>query len=179
MQHWTPESGVVCKAGYLAAAALTQQALADGPVAFQPLSGTGAAQFDSYWVSVKAFLTKPGETAVTGGFQHAIVQERVTGLQSAISNTATERAKQRLFSKYEDRVTAPGRNTVLAEEHLAGLHSMQQGVGTAWTNAVPTKPTWELSNSSFIPKYSPTASPATTRSTENWAEQLPNQGEAA
>ena len=72
----------------------------------------------------------------------------MTGFQSAVSNTATERAKQQLFSKYEDRVTASGHNTVLAEEHLARLHSLQQGVGTAWMNAVPTKPTWELSDSS-------------------------------
>ena len=72
----------------------------------------------------------------------------MTGFQSAVSNTATERAKQQLFSKYEDRLTASGHNTVLAEEHLARLHSLQQGVGTAWMNAVPTKPTWELSDSS-------------------------------
>ena len=79
LQRWTPDSGVVCKAGYLAAAALIQQALAYGPVAFQPLSGTGAAQLDSYWESVQAFLTKPGEVAVAGGFQDAVAQEQVTG----------------------------------------------------------------------------------------------------
>ena len=33
----------------LAIPALIQRALADGPVAFQPLSGTGAAQLDGYW----------------------------------------------------------------------------------------------------------------------------------
>ena len=134
LQRWIPDSGVVCKAGYLAAAALIQQALAYGPVAFQPLSGTGAAQLDSYWESVQAFLTKPGEVAVAGGFQDAVAQKQVTGLQSAVSNTATERAKQQLFSKYEDRVTASGHNTVLAEEHLARLQSLQQGVGTAWVH---------------------------------------------
>ena len=85
LQRWTPDSGVVCKAGCPAAAALTQQALADGPDAFQPLSGTGAAQLDGYWESVKAFLTKPGEMAVAGGFQDAVTQELVAGLQRAVS----------------------------------------------------------------------------------------------
>ena len=105
--------------------------IAKEPVAFQLLSETANAQLTSYWESVKAFLTKPDEIAVAGDFQDAVAQQQVTGLQSAVSNTATERAKQRLFSKYEDRVTAPGHNTVLAEEQQARLHSLQQGVGTA------------------------------------------------
>ena len=54
--------------------------------------------------------------AVAGGFQDAVGQVQVTGLQSAVSNMAAERAKQRLFSKYEDRVV-PGRgHTVLARD---------------------------------------------------------------
>lgn len=154
LQRWTPESGVVCKAGYLAAAALTQTALADGYVAFQPLSGTGVERLDRYWESIKPFLSKPGAmagagaTAFAGSFQEACDQQQVQGLQRAVSQTVTEQAKQLLFSKYEARLTAGDHSTLVAEQHLARLHSLQQGIGTAWMNAVPTKPTWELSNAS-------------------------------
>lgn len=57
-----------------------------------------------------------------------------------------KKAKQRLFSKYEQRLRALDDSTKLVEEPLARLHSLQQGVGTAWMKAVPTQPTWELSN---------------------------------
>jgi hypothetical protein len=53
----TDGDGVISKAGFLAAAALTQSALEEGASAFQPLSDAGAAKMASSWEQFSAFCS--------------------------------------------------------------------------------------------------------------------------
>jgi hypothetical protein len=141
----TDSQGVVSRAGLLAAAALTQSALQDGAEAFQPLSGAHAMLLQASWEQVTAFCSGPEDDASTGQMtlQEAHAGGLLQQLQRRTSGVAREKRHEKLLGKYRAMLRDDS-TRVQAQEHLARLHSLQQGVGTCWLDVKPTKDQWEL-----------------------------------
>jgi hypothetical protein len=63
VQSLSAQGGIVCKAGFLAAVSLTQQALATGCDSFQPFKGESAVQLQQLWKEVNTACTCKGACA--------------------------------------------------------------------------------------------------------------------
>ena len=142
LQQLTAFGGVVCRAGFLAAASLAQSALGGGATDFQPLSACDDEDLTACWQQVTEFSDGPADLA------GKTVLEAHTGallgpLQRRISAAASEKAEQQLLGKYTAQL-GNADTKVHAQEHLARLHGLQQGVGTAWLDVRPTRDRWEL-----------------------------------
>jgi hypothetical protein len=138
LQRLVAFEGVTCRAGFLAAAAQTQAALAGGPECMLPFSGAALDPLVQAWDHVCTFR---GDD--TGPLQAALTAGTLPGLQRAVSSLVTQRTHDALLQKYRDMLAVDS-TRVQAEENLARLHSLQRGVGTAWMDVLPTKATWEL-----------------------------------
>jgi hypothetical protein len=141
----TDSQGVVSRAGLLAAAALTQSALQEGAAAFQPLSDAYATVLQSSWEQVAAFCSGPEHDTSIGqmSLQEAHAGGLLQQLQRRTSGVAREKRHEKLLGKYRAMLRDDS-TRVQAQEHLARLHSLQQGVGTCWLDVKPTKDQWEL-----------------------------------
>jgi hypothetical protein len=131
LQRMTELDGVVCRAGYLAAASLTQTALAAGAEGFQPLSAAAGGDLAACWQQVTAFCSGRDNFQLEA---QSMLEARQAGelqqLQRRVGGLAQEDLHSRLLDKYKAQLGEATR--VHAQEHLARLHSLEQGVGTCW-----------------------------------------------
>jgi hypothetical protein len=140
----TDGNGVISKAGFLAAAALTQSALEGGASAFQPLSDA-TAKMASSWEQVTAFCSQhepDGDTSVQN-LMEAYAGGMLHQLQRRTSGVAREQRHAHLLGRYQAMLSVDT-TRVQAQEHLARLYSLECGVGTCWLDVKPTKDQWEL-----------------------------------
>jgi hypothetical protein len=141
----TESQGVVSRAGFLAAAALTQKALQGGENSFQPLSDAGVAALGASWEQVVAYCRTSELDA--DPLPNSLLEAHAAGLlqllQRKVSGVARERRRGNLFGKYR-ALLGDEATRVHAQEHLARLHSLQEGVVSCWLEVKPTKDQWEL-----------------------------------
>jgi hypothetical protein len=143
LQHMTVADGITCRAGFLAAASLTQQALYNGAGNLCPFTGAAKQPLEQAWAQVCAFLGDEAGDVQAYSVQEAHDNGLLAGLQRSVSMQVTENTRALLLQKYEGRLADPAMK-VNAQENLARLHSLQGGVGTAWMGVLPTKTQWEL-----------------------------------
>jgi hypothetical protein len=144
LQRMPVFDGVVCRAGYLAAASLAQAALADGAQGFQPLGAAGDEDLAACWLQLTAFSNEgEGPHLKASTIQDAHSAGELQQLQRSIGGAVQAELHSLLLGKYEAQLSSEA-TRVQAQEHLARLHSLQQGVGTCWLDVRPTKDQWEL-----------------------------------
>ena len=132
-------SELVCKAAFIAAATLTQEALATEPVVVQrrigkvASTGVGADQYGAACTCKGACTCQLlGVISLAKAFDAG----SLPGMQHAVPQKIADRRHAHLTSKYETKA--------VALEHLAGLFSVQHSEATAWLNVMPTKDSWEM-----------------------------------
>lgn len=149
IQCLTEYSGIVCKAGFLAAAALAQQALEKGCDAFQPFKGESAMHMQELWHQVSTACTCKDACMcqhmepVT--LSEALAANTLPGLQRVMSLRVADTVHSSLLAKYQSMLGCTD-TRVAAEQHLARLHSVQHSVSTAWLNILPVKDQWHIDN---------------------------------
>lgn len=147
LQCLTAADGLVCKAGYMAAAALTQTALATGNEDFQPFKGESALKLQFLYSEISTACTCAGackcDQMTTLTMEEAFHGNTLFGLQHAMSQRVSDRGHFELMSKYQNMTQMPG-SKEQAEKHLARLLSIQHPVSTAWLNILPTKDSWNI-----------------------------------
>lgn len=143
----TANDGLVCHAGYLAAAALTQQALTAAPESLQPFTGKSGDMLTRAYEHIASACTCKSACVCSSlqklSLAEAMQGNTLSGLQHAISEKLADRRHVLLSRKYED-MAAVADTRVVAEQNLARLNSLQHSVSTAWLNIMHTKDTWEI-----------------------------------
>jgi hypothetical protein len=147
IQHLAALDAVVCKSGFLSAAALAQQALAQACDSFQPFKRVSGQQMEQLWHSLSNICTCKGacicyqmqaislDDALNGGM--------LPGLQRAMSVEVADITHGQLLNRYQARLACAD-SRVPAEQHLARLHRVQHSVATAWLNILPAKEQWHI-----------------------------------
>ena len=150
LQCLTAYDGLACKAGYLAAAALTQQALSEGPDSLQPFTGESGGMLEQVWEEVNNACTCKGACACdqqeASSLADAFDAGILPGLQHSVSERLSNKRHASLLSKYEDMAQCADTKEA-AQDQLARLISVQHAAATAWLNIVPTKDSWEIDDS--------------------------------
>lgn len=149
VQCLTASNGLVCKAGFIAAAALTQEALSTGSESFQPFKGEYGQGLLHTWQQVGAECTCCGDCKCAEqemlSLGEAFEAGTLPGLQHVMSQKVADRCHAELLHKYQALLNSPDTRAV-AEQHLARLHSLQHSVATAWLGILPTKGSYEIDN---------------------------------
>ena len=145
----TAHNGLVCKAGFVAAAALAQDILSEGCESLQPFKGQSGDVLQELWTQVNSTCTCKDACACDGmeqvTLEQASTDKLLPGLQRATSSRLTDLLHHRLLKKYQDQL--PNSDTrINAQQNLARLHSVQHSVATAWLSVLPSKPQWEIHN---------------------------------
>ncbi|NJL35152.1 MAG: hypothetical protein HC893_16490 [Chloroflexaceae bacterium] len=154
-------NGSVGKAGYLAAAALTEIAMGEGADAFKPFSGDSGGVMLRQWHQVSAVLESETEqeTDVAGTSEpHTsppmdLSEQVITTVLPRLQKVVNDRlAKHRLVSLLEDLDQQRGSVDKHVAEHakaeLSRLLSLAP-LGTAWLDAVPFEEEWQISNRDY------------------------------
>ena len=143
LQRLTGFEGVECKAGYIAAASLTQKALEGGHPRFMPLT-TGNDLINTYWSEATAFGAMWEAIDIRSAHDLGFLKK----LQRSAGNCAKDKLRTQLLQKDEVQL-ADDATRVQTQEHLARLHSLQEGVGTSWLEVRPVKDQWELDDATM------------------------------
>ena len=143
LQRLTGFEGVVCKAEYIAAASLTQKALEGRHPSFMPLT-TSSDLISTYWSEATAFGAMSEAIDIRSAHDLGFLKK----LQPSAGNCAKDKLHTQLLQKYEVQL-ADDATRVQAQEHLARLHSLQEGVGTSWHEVRPGKDQWELDDATM------------------------------
>lgn len=142
LQCLTSNRGLVCKTGYIAAAALTQKALSQASESLQPLKGVSGTRLRSLYDEVSAACTCAGtckcERLATVSLEEAFQGNALFNLQHTTSQRLADKNQSLLLDKYREMAQVPEKQ-VNAEKHLARLLSLQHPVATAWLGVLPTK----------------------------------------
>jgi hypothetical protein len=147
LQCLTDKNGVACKAGFLAAAALTQDAVMSGAQSLHPFNGASGDQLSQVWHQVTASsmcteLRNCPDTEVPT-LMDALNNRSLHNLQNCLSKNCAENRRSQLLGKYEMMLSNPD-TKAQAEQHLARLHSLNHSVSNAWLCVKPTKEQWEI-----------------------------------
>ena len=143
LQRLTGFEGAVCKAGYIAAASLTQKALEGGHQSFMPLT-TGNDPINTYWNEATAF----GAMSEAIDIHSAHDLGSMKKLQRSAGNCAKGKLHTQPIQKYKVQLD-DDTTRVQAQEHLARLHGLQEGVGTGWLEVRSIKDQWELDDATM------------------------------
>ena len=147
IQCLTTRDGIVCKAGFLAAASLTQRALTKGAHSFQPFQSECGKDLEQVWQEVRAACTCKGactcEHLEPQSLSEALSEGSLQGLQHVMSQTLADSCHEQLLDKYRNMLRG-AETKAAAQQHLSRLLSVQHNVATAWLNIVPTKDAWEI-----------------------------------
>ena len=143
LQRLTGFEGVVCKAGYIAAASLTQKALEGVHQSFMPLA-TGSDLINTYRNEATAF----GAMSEAIDIHSAHDLGSMKKLQRSAGNCAKGKLHTQPIQKYKVQLD-DDTTRVQAQEHLARLHGLQEGVGTGWLEVRSIKDQWELDDATM------------------------------
>ena len=147
LQCLTSSSGLVCKTGYIAAAALTQKALSQASESLQPFKGVSGTRLRALYDEISAACTCAGtckcDTLATITLEEAFEGNALFNLQHATSQRLADKNHSLLLDKYRAMSHVPGKKEE-AEKHLARLLSLQHPVATAWLSALPTKHSFNI-----------------------------------
>jgi hypothetical protein len=150
LQCLTASDGLACKAGFIAAAALTQEAMATAPECLQPFRGESGVLLQQVWQQITATCTCKGICTCTQleavSLPEALDAGTLSSLQHVMSQKLADQRHDALLGKYES-MAQHAETKAVAEQHLARLLSLQHGVATAWLNIMPTKDSWEIDDS--------------------------------
>lgn len=150
LQCLTANDGLVCKAGFIAAAALTQEAMAAAPESLQPFKGESGVLLQRVWEQISAtcvckrLCTCRNLEAMS--LSEAFDAGTLPSLQHVMSQNLADRRHDALLNKFEV-MTQHADTKVQGQQHLARLLSLQHSVATAWLNIMPTKNSWEIDDS--------------------------------
>ena len=149
IQCLTAHNGIVCTAGFLAAASLAQQALVNACDSFQPFKGESGKELEQLWQQVSTVCTCQGACTCAQmeamSLNDALTGGMLPGLQRAMSLKVADMMHSQLMDRYHAQLSCAD-TKVAAEQHLARLHSVQHSVATAWLNILPVKEQWHIAN---------------------------------
>jgi len=135
----TANDGLLCKAGYLAAAALTQQALAEGPDSLQPFTGESGDKLKQVWEQVNTACTCKGACSCAQqeprSLAEALDAGTLPGLQHSVSEMLSNKRHESLLSKYEG-MAQRAHTQDFAQDQLARLISLQHNHAPAFVGVL-------------------------------------------
>jgi hypothetical protein len=150
LQCLTTNDGLACKAGFIAAAALTQEAMAAAPACLQPFQGESATKLQKMWQQVNAACMCRDQSTCAQPEAISLAEAHSAGTLPSLQHITSQRpADQRhkaLVSKNQAMAQHSDTKAV-AQQHLARLLSLQHSVATAWLSIMPTKDSSEIDDS--------------------------------